>query len=397
MTTRAQPASGEPSGPRPAANGTLARRGRWPAARVGPLFGVVWLVYLGYPWSLAWRAPAGAARIVSLASVVAFAVVFVAGLYRMRRWRLGGGFGPRPRDGWPVLAIEAVLVVGMGWSAQEGALAGLVFMSVTAVFLLPRRSAAAAVAALVVVCEVVPRAIDGWVPDVSLDVQIVLAAVAVFGVTQVMERNAELARARTELADLAVARERERIARDVHDLLGHSLTVITVKSELAGRLMDSDPAGAAREVADIESLARAALADVRATVRGFRAVGLAGELASARAALAAVGIDAQLPTALDEVPEHLRELFAWAVREGATNVVRHSGARQCEILLTGRTLVVRDDGRGPRAPDDDARGAVRHGGTGLVGLRERAAAVGAVVSAGRSPQGGFELRIEGMR
>ena len=391
VSPRAQPRPGElaPASGLPDALSSGPRR---LPSRVGPLFGVVWLVYLSYPWTAAWRAPAGVPRIVSLTSVLGFAVVFVAGLYRMRRWRIHGGFGPRASDGWPVLGVELALVVGMAWAAQEAALAGLVFMAVSAVFLLPRRPAFVAVVLLVAAGEVLPRTIGGWRTDALIGVQIVLGAVAVYGITQVMVRNAELARARTELADLAVARERERIARDVHDLLGHSLTVITVKSELAGRLLVSDPAGAAREVADIESLARAALADVRATVRGFRAVGLAGELASARSALSAVGIDAQLPTALDEVPDTLRELFAWAVREGATNVVRHSGARRCEIVLTGRSLVVRDDGRGPVADPD---GAVHGDGTGLVGLRERAAAVGAVVSVGRSPQGGFELHVEG--
>jgi two-component system sensor histidine kinase DesK len=246
----------------------------------------------------------------------------------------------------------------------------------------------------VVAGESLPRVLHGWQSLDSIGVEVILGSLAVFGLTQVMSRNMELARARLEIADLAVTRERERMARDVHDLLGHSLTVITVKSELAGRLLGIDPPGAAREIADIEVLARAALADVRATLHGFRTVGLASELASARAALEAAGIDAQLPSAVDAVPDGLRELFAWSVRETTTNVVRHSGARHCEILLSGRTLVVRDDGRGPGGPDS-SDGPMRTDGSGLTGLRERAAAVGASVSAGAAPRGGFELRVEG--
>ncbi|CAN5173206.1 hypothetical protein BH11ACT1_BH11ACT1_19000 [soil metagenome] len=168
-----------------------------------------------------------------------------------------------------------------------------------------------------------------------------------------------------------------------------------MKAELAGRLLQLDAAGAAREVADIETLARAALADVRATLHGVRAVGLASELASARAALEAAGIEAQIPTAVDAVPDGLRELFAWTVREAVTNVVRHSGARRCEIELAGRALVVRDDGCGPDGPGALPQPASASDGSGLIGLRERADTVGATLTAGRSALGGFELCVEG--
>ena len=287
---------------------------------------------------------------------------------------------------WLVLGVEAILVAGMGLAARENSLAGLVFIAVSSVFFLPVRQAVGVVAVLVAAGEALPRTIPGWVPTDNLGLQVVIASVAVFGVTQMMARNVELARARTDLADLAVARERERIARDVHDILGHSLTVITVKAELAGRLLPESPERAAREVADVESLARAALADVRATVSGFRAVSLANELASARVALEAAGVEAHVPSAADEVPEGLRELFAWTVREATTNVVRHASARTCEITLTSNRVRVSDDGVGP----DGSVGA----GSGLVGLRERAAATGARVLLGRSASGGFELCVE---
>jgi len=121
-------------------------------------------------------------------------------------------------------------------------------------------------------------------------------------VLQVIDRNRELAAAREELAQLAVADERNRFARDLHDILGHSLTVVAVKAELAGRLVRTDPVRAEEEIASVEALARQALADVRSAVSGFRDVTLAGELAGARAALDAAGIDADLPNAIDDVP-----------------------------------------------------------------------------------------------
>jgi two-component system sensor histidine kinase DesK len=205
-----------------------------------------------------------------------------------------------------------------------------------------------------------------------------------------IERNTELVQARAQLVDLAVTRERERMGRDVHDILGHSLTVITVKTELAGRLLESVPASPERdraqaEVADVERLAREALADVRATVSGMRGVSLTGELAAARSALAAAGIRADLPGAVDVVPPRHRELFAWALREAITNVVRHSGATACGVRLSADCIEVRDDGRGPAGCDGS--------GTGLAGLQARAEQAGGRVEVQRPPEGGFLLRV----
>lgn len=177
-----------------------------------------------------------------------------------------------------------------------------------------------------------------------------------------------------------------RFARDLHDLLGHSLTVITVKAELAGRLMTRDPAKAAAEVTDIERLAREALADVRATVAGYREVTLAVELSSARSALEAAGIAAELPLALDDVPGERRELFGWVVREAVTNVVRHSRAGRVRVQVSPTSVEVVDDGSG--CAGNPA------GGHGLDGLRDRLAAVGGRLEVGPVDTGGFRLFAE---
>jgi two-component system sensor histidine kinase DesK len=239
---------------------------------------------------------------------------------------------------------------------------------------------------LLAITEIALRLVPGWHDDGSYGFSIVLGGLAVFGLRRAILRSVQLAAARQDFAELAVQEERNRFARDLHDILGHSLTVITVKAELAGRLIAANPERAAAEVADVEHLARAALADVRAAVAGYRELSLAGELVSARTALQAAEIKADLPTTVDEVPEENRELFAWVIREGVTNVIRHSGAKRCTIKLTARQIEVLDDGKGP-APSGQSSGH------GLIGLRERADLLGASVQVGTAPNGGFRLAV----
>ena len=172
-----------------------------------------------------------------------------------------------------------------------------------------------------------------------------------------MRRNIDLIVAHEENAALAVENERTRFARDLHDILGHSLTVITVKAELANRLLDVDTERARAELADLERLSRDALADVRRAVEGYRELTLPGELSRARTALAAAEIRAEVPGAADDVPTELRELFAWTVREGVTNVIRHSGATSCTVVLSPTSAEVRDNGAGPVAPTTPAPGS----------------------------------------
>ncbi|WP_378144100.1 sensor histidine kinase [Cnuibacter sp. UC19_7] len=219
-----------------------------------------------------------------------------------------------------------------------------------------------------------------WVPAIILSISAMMAAFA-----RTTATIAQLRDTQAELEILAVERERSRVGRDLHDILGHSLTVITVKAELAGRLVDADPVRARTEIAEVEGLARGALADVRATVAGFRGVNVSTELAAARSALTAAGITADLPSSTDVVPADRRELAGWVVREGVTNVIRHSSAATCRISFRGGEVEVADDGIGPAAP-----AAVS---TGLTGLRERVEATGGRMSVGRSDLGGFSLRV----
>jgi two-component system sensor histidine kinase DesK len=240
----------------------------------------------------------------------------------------------------------------------------------------------------------VPSVIPSWHDDLGdswgtvTPVAIPVVAIVSFGVLQVFESNRELAEARVELARLAAENERIRIARDLHDLLGHSLTTITVKAGLARQLGAVDPVRSQQEIAEVEDLARRSLADVRAAVTNYRDVTLAGELATGRELLRAAGITADLPGAVDAVDPSNQELFGWVVREGLTNVVRHSHASSCSVRLSPGSVEIVDDGVGQN-------GGPGHGGpgNGLTGLRERAAAAGGVVDAGPLEPKGWRLRV----
>ena len=196
--------------------------------------------------------------------------------------------------------------------------------------------------------------------------------------------NIKLRETQEQLAVAAVVAERERIGRDLHDILGHSLTAIAVKAGLARRLLERDAAAAAVEIADVERLAREALADVRATASGYREVSLAGELAVAAAVLQAAGIRAELPRAVDAVNPAAREVFGYVIREAVTNVVRHSGASSCTVTLEPNSIEIVDDGRGPADGEQC--------GNGLPGLADRLAAVGGTIEAGPLCGGGFHVR-----
>ncbi|MFI9047523.1 sensor histidine kinase [Streptomyces sp. NPDC053427] len=225
-----------------------------------------------------------------------------------------------------------------------------------------------------------------------------LSGFAMIGVQHLIRTMAELRVAREEVARLAANEERLRLARDLHDLLGHSLSLITLKSELAGRMLPDRPDDAAQQVADIERVSRQALVDVREAVTGYRRPRLAVELAGVCAALRTAGVEVSVDPALESGRHGLATVeegaLAWALREAATNVLRHSGARHCELLLTEEwesderrylCLSVLDDGTGPPR--------ALHDGNGLSGLRERLALADGRLETGPAPQGrGFALR-----
>jgi two-component system, NarL family, sensor histidine kinase DesK len=302
---------------------------------------------------------------------------------------------PRPEAGqatsrqfWAIYAIFVALFAAELPFARAAAFVMCLFITMITVARWGGRSVPV-VLALALAALLVPVAIPSWHDSLGaalgdyIPVAILVVAVVTFIVLQLMRGNLALAEARAELARLAAENERFRIARDLHDLLGHSLTTIAVKAALARRLGAADPGQALQEIAEVEALVRRSLADVRAAVAGYRNVTLAGELAAGRELLRAAGITADLPRVVDIVNLAHQELFGWAVREGLTNIVRHAHASSCAVRLSPRSVEIVDDGIGGTAPP----------GNGLSGLRERAAAAGAVVDAGPLPPRGWRLRV----
>jgi two-component system sensor histidine kinase DesK len=286
---------------------------------------------------------------------------------------------------WILLAAMTALFVAELWFAQISAF--FLCAVVISLAVLPlRRWVAPLVVVAAAACIVVPIVTPGWNggPGWTEAVMVVFTALIWYAFTEIARTNEALLESRAEIARLASETERNRIARDLHDLVGHSLTAITVKSNLARQLAAKESSPALQEITEVEQLSRQALADVRAAVSGYREVTLAGEIARARELLRASGIAADIPTAAEPTDAASQELFGWAVREGVTNVVRHSRASRCTVVVTKRTLEVTDDGLAtPGAP-----------GNGIIGLRERAAAVGATVEAGPIDHRGWRLRVE---
>ena len=382
----------------------------------------IWLIYLAQPAAVLWHDQNLARHYVGLAALIGFGAVFLA--------TFGLGPGLRQRGGrlpWAVQAgvtgLATALTALVYATAGQNATGLLVYLAVLAIFMFTGRAAWAAVAVILVASLAIPSLVPGWRANPYDTFQILVAAVAMWGVALLFQRNAQLAEAQEEIARLVRAEERSRFGRDLHDILGHSLTVVAVKAELAGRLARTAPERAEAEIADMEHIAREALADVRAAAAGYREVTVAGELASARTALTAACIHADLPAGLAHIPQRKQEIFGWAIREGVTNVVRHSGATHCSIRVASDEIEITDDGRGPAGPvsaasnesgygksdcdrngdplgADSARARLRAGvpggpgsGHGLAGLRERAAAVGGSVIVGHSAAGGFTLRV----
>src|ERR1700722_7641104 len=182
--------------------------------------------------------------------------------------------------------------------------------------------------------------------------------------------NKKLLRAHEEIEHLATLAERERIARDLHDVLGHTLSVIILKSELAGKLMDRDPQRAGNEIREVEQISRQALSEVRDAIRGYRSKGLSAELAQAKSTLETAGVAVKCETTRLELPALHEGVLSMAVREAVTNVVRHAHARSCILRLA------QQNGSCHLEIEDDGCGGIVAEGNGLRGMRERVEMLG---------------------
>jgi two-component system, NarL family, sensor histidine kinase DesK len=340
-----------------------------------PSLPLVYLVFLGISVAQNSR---GAGEIAGFVIMAAFVAA----------WITLPVVGTRPRGFWIVYGVLFVLFVAELPFGRAATFVMCVFLTLLTVAKLGQRSIPIVIV-FAVAALVVPVAITSW--QVSLaksfddvtPVAIPVAALAMFASVQLARGNQALAEARAELARLSAENERIRIARDLHDLLGHSLTTITVKAGLARRLGAVDAARANQEIAEVEALARQSLADMRAAVSNYRDVTLTGELAAGRELLRAAGIVADLPSAADVVEPANQELFGWVIREGLTNIVRHAHASSCTVRLSASSVEILDDGVGGAAA----------AGNGLSGLSERVAEAGGTVDAGPAQPRGWRLRV----
>ncbi|GAB3496615.1 sensor histidine kinase [Flexivirga lutea] len=350
----------------------------------------VWLFWMLQPLIDALRHLDTVGGMVGVVAVPVFCAVYLWHFYACRaaffRLSYPWGYQARPRDVIRYLALGMLAIVCVVAVGQDG-IAAIIFFALSGLWTLPLLWGWITVISAAV-AYILLWNLPGWHSDPSSFVGLGFGAVAITVGMVAGRRQHQLRESRQVNAELMVQQERNRMARDLHDILGHSLTVITVKAELAGRLMDAGADERARaEVADLERLSRTALADVRRAVEGYREISLSGELARAKEALAAAGITASTPTALDQVPADLVEPFAWTVRECVTNVLRHSKASRCTITVTPSSITVCDDGVG--AGSGDRRGD----GNGLTGLRERALAAGAVLITTAVEPHGFSVTV----
>ena len=293
------------------------------------------------------------------------------------------------------LAIAATLGFGRGW------LVLFVFVGTTAAFVAPLRWAPAAIVATPAVAVGTLLAVDGRATSAGTAVSWVLSISMTGFAALLMRRRGqmiqELRAAHGEVARLAAADavfdERLRFARDLHDLLGHSLSVIALKAELARRLLDHDAERAQAEVAELEHIARRALDEVREAVSGYRARTLDGELDRAQGVLEAAGVEVRTSVVVAALPPATDDLLARVVLEAVTNIVRHSHAQRAEISLTAAGgvvhLEVSHDGAAAGAGDLAPGG--EPGGSGLPGMRERVTAAGGRLTAAWHDGGVFRI------
>ena len=364
------------------------------------LFSGIWLAYLIQPISALFDRHDPAWIAGGLVIAAAFCAIYLPALMYVDerpRWA-GAGL-----VALAVLSAVACVVYGEHWTPlwiYVSAAGGLIL---TALF--DRRAAILGVVVIsglyLVSCWITH--LDG-ADTVAVLLPVVLIGLAMMGFRMQLVLMHELAQARETVAKLATNEERLRLARDMHDLTGQSLSVITLKSELAAKRLTRLPASAERDairtdLGDISRVSRQTLHDIREAVSGYRRPTLAIEVITARSALDAAGIQ------LDDEPEltmrsgtfdpDAEAVLAWCLREAVTNVIRHSRARHCRLRLTERTgevsLEVTDDGRGFSGPAKDSAKAAATG-SGLRGISERLSAAGGHLSLGPGDNGrGFRL------
>ncbi|XLZ69655.1 sensor histidine kinase [Massilia sp. SR12] len=336
--------------------------GPWVPAYLGKA-PYLWLLSLNFLlWKYFYIRPTPLEAGLLLVTVISFVPMYFASYWLRNRRAL------------PVLL--ATVVMGAAWAPHNfGASTFFIFACAMCAALERQRDAYLAIGAILgtgaLLAAVVGLPLSFLLPTLAVGAPIGIASVMD---ARVRRSAQQLLRKQEEVEHIARIAERERISRDLHDLLGHTLSLIAIKAELAGRLLERDSAATAKEIKDIETTARHALAEVRSAVTGYRQTGFAQELAQARAALAAADVTLEAEVQPFAMPATAENVLALALREAVTNILRHAQATRCQVSVRqeGGQIVchIRDDGRAP--VDRDALA----GGNGLRGMRERVAAAG---------------------
>lgn len=289
-----------------------------------------------------------------------------------------------PKVLWVTLALDVIALVNSQWNPSAGTF--FIYAAACIANGFEPRAAIRVLAAQVLLSTAAAYAIgvEWWFYMMTVVISTLIGSLTIQARAK-EAGDAKLRMAQEEVERLAKLAERERIARDMHDLLGHTLSVVVLKSELAQKLMSRDPAKAMQEIAEVERIARQGLADVRQAITGYRSSGLSAEIEHVRETLTAAGIDTTIESHAIKLAPAQETALSLALREAATNVIRHAAATKCHVKFyaqDGSALMeVQDDGKGGDAPF----------GNGLTGMRERIQSLGGVLN--RESQDGTRLRI----
>jgi len=366
------------------------------------LFGLIWLVYVVSAFPALWHehlSPTMA--LLAWVALLAFTLSYV--LLVLLGTPLWATTDPRSRHfnramiGTQAAGLATLAILLPSWDLGMA----FIYASVSAGIFLARREAIRVIAAITIVSVLTALREGSPAGDV------VTAALLVGGIglnslfwSALMAQNRALRRARAEITRLAVSEERLRIARDLHDLLGHNLSLIALKSELASRLLAAQQETATRraatEIADVQQVARTALQEVREAVAGYRMPSLAGEIANSVQILQAAGVRFSPRIEAPDLPMDLDRALAWFVREGTTNIIRHAHASTASLRIDrlGDRVFAEYIDNGQASSATPPASAARPGGSfGLIGLAERMRELGGELSAGPMPERGFRLHV----
>ena len=371
------------------------------SVRLWRLYAYFWLICLFFPiLSLLESPPLGLDLLIAVLGLIAFVVTY---FWVMWSHPLNDRVRARFRLRTSITLIIGLTLLVLFLSINSGSSFLWLFIGVSAIagLILSFRNASIAVFGLTLLTLGFSIWTGGsiasanWLQIIPLVLLVRGLGLDIIGFVRLSQALRELHTAREDLARQAVMEERLRMARDLHDLLGHTLSLITLKSELAGRLLEKEPHTASQEVHEIERVARQALREVREAVAGYRQPTLRSELDGARQILEAAGVVCTVEYAVQSLPPITDTILAWAVREGVTNVIRHSRAQHCLIRITSTDEFVRAEVINDGHPRDE--NSKVQPGSGLSGLTERVAGVGGRIGTGTSPSSngiGYQLKVE---